>query len=110
MRVLKAAAYSRSHRVTENRHGELCQISPHIITGERCDVAAGWGTSERQQSDQSEGNAQKSLMHVHEDAQNCLFVFFLSFFFSFLFFFFFFTFNPLFSLRLCAKWHAYVSF
>lgn len=49
MHVLKAAAYSRCHRVTENRHGELCQIYPHIITGERCDVAAGWGTSPAEQ-------------------------------------------------------------
>lgn len=29
--MLQAAAYSRSHRVTGDRHGELHQIYPHII-------------------------------------------------------------------------------
>ncbi|KAK2886497.1 hypothetical protein Q8A73_020443 [Channa argus] len=37
-RLFNAAAYSRSHRVRENRHGESPDL-PHIINGERSSVA-----------------------------------------------------------------------
>lgn len=69
--VLKAAAYSLSHRVTENRHGELCQICPpyHPRGVQQCGGSLENGEHQGKRC-RNEWWSLESIMHFLNDAPN----------------------------------------